>query len=87
MGQKKTAVKFKYQGDEVDVVSMYRYLGYHFNEHLKYNIGCEVLASSGGRALGAIINKFKDIKDSGYETFTKLYSTGVEPILDYFSGI
>ena len=57
-----------------------------FQQTLEYNIGCETLASSGGRALGVIINKFKDIKDSGYETFTKLYSTGVEPILDYFSG-
>ena len=63
--QKKMAVKFKYQGDEVEVVPMYKYLGYHFDEHLKYNIGWEALASSGGRALGAIISKFKDIKDSG----------------------
>ena len=54
---------------------------------MKYNIGCEALASSGGRALGAIISKFKDKKDSGYETFTKLYSTGIKPILDYMSGI
>ena len=81
------AVKFKYQGDEVEVVPMYKYLGYHFDEQLKYNIGCEVLASSGGRALGAIISKFKDIKDGGYEMFTKLYSLGVELILDYFSSI
>ena len=66
MRQKKTAVKFKYQGDEVEVVPMYKYLGYHFNEYPKYNIGYEALASSGGTSLGAIINKFKDIKDSGY---------------------
>ena len=85
--QEKTAVKFKYQGDEVEVVPMCKYLGYNFDKHLKYNIGCESLASSGGWALGAIINKFKDIKDSGYETFNKFYSMGVEPILDYFSGI
>ena len=85
--QEKTAVKFKYQGDEVEVVPMYRYLGYHFDKHMKYNIGCEALASSGSRALGVIISKFKDIKDSGYGTFNKLYSMGVEPILDYFSSI
>ena len=87
MRQKKMAVKFKYQGDEVEVVPMYKYLGYHFNEHLKYNIGCEALVSSSGRALGTIINKFKDIKESGYDTFTKLYPMGVEPILGYFSSI
>ena len=35
MGDKrKPAVKFKYQGDEVEVVPMYKYLGYHFDEHL-----------------------------------------------------
>ena len=59
----------------------------HFNEFLKYNIGCETLASSGGRALGPIISKFKDIKVNGYEMFTKLYSMGVKPILDYFFSI
>ena len=81
--QKKTAVKFKYLGDEVEVVPMYKYLGYHFNEHLKYNIDnirCEALASSGGRALCATVNKSKDIKYSGYDTFTKPYSMGVKPI-------
>ena len=81
------ALKFKYQGDEVEVVPMYKYLGYHFDEHLKYNIWCEALASSGSRALGTIINKFKDMKDGGYGMFNKLYSMGVEPTLDYFSGI
>ena len=34
-----------------------------------------------------ICNKVNDIKDSGYETFTKLYSMGIKPILDYFFGI
>ena len=75
--QKKTAGKFKYQGDEVEVVSMYKYLEYHFDEHLKYNIGWEALASSGGRALGAIISKFKDIKDSGYDTFSNCTQLGL----------
>ncbi len=39
------------------------------------------------RALCSIISKFKSLKNVGFETFSKLYQSGVVPIVDYCSGI
>jgi hypothetical protein len=46
-----------------------------------------MLAESGGRALSAVISKFKMFKDIGYSTFTKMYEACVTPVLDYGSGV
>ncbi len=46
-----------------------------------------MLAGAGGRALGSIISKFKSLKNMGFETYTKLYHSGVIPVMDYSSGI
>ncbi len=40
-----------------------------------------------GRAMGSIISKFKSLKNVGFETYSKLYHSGVVPIMDYCSGI
>ncbi len=42
---------------------------------------------AGGRALGSIISKFKSLKNVGFETYTKLYHSGVVPVMDYSSGL
>ena len=42
-----------------------------------------MLCDSGGRALGCIINKFRNLKDLGYDTYTKLYDNYVTSIVDY----
>ncbi len=39
-----------------------------------------------GRALGAVWSKFKLMKNVGLKTYTKLYETGVIPIVDYGSS-
>ncbi len=46
-----------------------------------------MLAGAGGRAMGSIISKLKSVKNVGFETYTKLYHSGVVPVLDYSSGI
>ena len=46
-----------------------------------------VRLQSAGGALSAILSIFKHIKDVGFGIFTKLFSTGVIPICDYFSEI
>ncbi len=83
----KTEFSFKYGDVSLDVVDRYKYLGIVFDEHLDYNVTAAVLADSAGRALGAIYNKFKLNKGFGYSTYTKLYESGVTPILDYCSGV
>ncbi len=46
-----------------------------------------VLANSAGRALGAIYNNYRLNKCFGYNTYIKLYHSGVVPILYYCSSV
>ena len=41
----------------------------------------------GGRALGAIISKFKYLKDVGFMSYSKMYESDVVPVVDYGSAI
>ena len=61
----------------------YKYLGCYLDEHLNFHKCSQILADSGGRALGGIITKFRSLKDTGYKTYTKLFDTGVVPVLNY----
>ena len=72
---------------KLQVVSAYKYLGITLNEFLDYQVCALELAEAGGQALGGIISKFKTFKNIGFNTFTKLYHTGVVPINEYASGI
>ena len=58
-----------------------------FNDNLDFVHTTNVLANSGGRALGAIITKFKFLKNMGYETYTSLFEKCVSPIIQYCSNI
>lgn len=78
---------FHYNTDVIEKVPHYRYLGLFLDEHLDFRYGIDMLNDSGSRALGAIISKFKSLKDAGYNTYAKLFTSCVEPILDYCSGI
>jgi len=79
--------EFKMGNTVLEYTPSYKYLGVIFDENLKFDINSEVLASSGGRALGSIIAKYKLNKCMGHKTYTKLYESGVVPILDYCSGV
>lgn len=68
-------------------VDEYKYLGVTLDYSLSFEKCFESLSDSGGRALGAIINKFKLLKNVGYKTFTTLYKTGVKSVLHYGSTV
>ena len=82
-----TTFEFLLSGCVTETVSKYKYLGAIFDQHLDYKVTAETLAGAGGRALGAILAKYKNLNGLGYSTFTKLYNACVCPILDYASGI
>ena len=82
-----TSHNFYYGPKEIEKVQSYKYLGITLDEFLKFDRCAASLASSGGRALGGIISKFKSLKNVGYDTYTKLFNAGVRPILEYGSGI
>ncbi len=78
-----TDFKFMYGDNELDNVKHYKYLGIILDEHLTFNECVETLADSAGRALGGVIAKFKSMKNVGYQTFTKLFTSGVQPVYEY----
>lgn len=85
--RKLTRFTFTYGSEQLNIASSYKYLGIILDEHLKYDVCVKTLASSGGRALGAIIAKFRSLKGIGYSSFSKMYVAGVQPILEYASGV
>ena len=85
--KKRSNETFTYGNIPLKTVSSYKYLGIILDEHLNFNECVKTLATAGGRALGGIISKFKMLRNVGYRTFTKLYHSGVSPILEYSSGV
>ena len=72
-----------YNNSKLEYVENYKYLGVVLSEHLNYSVTADVLASAGGRALGAVISKFHNYRNIGFSTFKKLYETSVVPVLNY----
>ena len=71
----------------IEIVSHYKYLGLQLQEFFDLNFTADFLANAGSRALGALRNKIYNVKDMKLGTFTKLFTTGITPILDYCSGV
>ena len=85
--KKKWQFNFEINDCSLEIAKDYRYLGVIFDEYLDFEKCAKTLSDAAGRALGCIINKFKQYKNIGYETFTKLYNSGVNTILDYGASI
>ena len=77
-----TNFQFKYGNVNLTIVSEYKYLGVILDDHLKYTVCSKTLADSGGRALSAVVSKFKQFKDIGYGCYTKMFDACVGPVLD-----
>ena len=82
-----TNVNFKYGPDTIELVPQYKYLGCVLNEHLDYTVTSDILAKSGLRALGAVVNKLKTNNFMSYKVFSKLYKVNVVSIVDYCAGV
>ncbi len=54
---------------------------------MNFSVTADVLAAAGGRALGSIISKFRNFRNVGYNTFTKLFECSVSPVIEYASEI
>ena len=72
---------------KLEKVNEYKYLGITLDYCLSLDKCFKCLADSGVRALGAIINKFKFLKNVGFKTFTTLFNTGVKTVLQYGSTV
>ncbi len=58
----KTIFEFMFDNTVLNIVDRYKYLGTILNEHLDFSVTSSVLSGAAGRALGAVISKFKDDK-------------------------
>ena len=78
---------FKIGDKTVDYVQDNKYLGVFFDEHLDFSKHEKIMAESGSRALGALIAKYKNLQNMGFDTYKKCYDTSIYPILEYGSEV
>ena len=83
----RTNYKFMFGDTDITHCDSYRYLRLELNESLDYSHSVDVLSSASGRALGALVSKYYAINGLHYNTYTKLYSNLVEPVMDYADAI
>ena len=85
--RRRTEFVFKVGNSVLELTKKYKYLGMIFTEKDDFNLNVENLAKGGGRALGSIITKLRNLKEFVIKTYEKLYSPCVVPILDYQSSV
>lgn len=78
---------FVFGSKPLNYTPSYKYLGFVFDEHLRFSEGRKILSESASRALGAVLSKTKLCPDLGFATFTKLYNSMVESVLLYAAGV
>ena len=83
----RTSFLFKYGQQDISITDKYVYLGMLFTELLDMQQTCKSISQSANRALGLLIAKSKAIGGMPFETFSKLYDSLVQPIIDYSAGI
>ena len=83
----RTIYDFKYGEGHIDITTKYKYLGLWLSEHLVLKDTVQPLTASAGRALGALMSKFKRCGGFNFDIYTKLYSSLVDPILNYGAGL
>ena len=74
-------------GTKIELVDCYKYLGIWLDHYLTFSKATEVLSNAAGRALGGMINKYKNMNEMGYHTYSKLFETLVCPVMDYGASI
>ena len=80
-----TKYKFKINGQELEIVENYKYLGTVVDSVLSSKDATDVLGISAERGLGGVINKIHQLKSLDYGQYTKLYNSCVMPTMDYGS--
>ncbi len=85
--QTKFAFKLGDDGPGIDIVDSYKYLGVYLDQYLTFKTPTTILGNAAGRALGSMINKYKNMGEMGYSTYTKLFESLVCPVMDYSAAI
>ena len=74
-------------GQRIEVVNSYCYLGFNFTTMLSANRGTEHLATKGKKAVIQLNKVFKKYKEMSSKSFFKIFDAKIQPILLYASEI
>ena len=83
----KTDFVFEFNGNNLNIVSQYNYLGLLLTEFLSYDEMAKAVAKSASRSLGLLISKCKINGGFKYFTFTKLFDTLVWSVIEYGASL
>ena len=83
----RTDFKWKFGNVELKTEESYKYLGVYLHENMNFDFTSDILSSAGSKALGQLRYKLRFLKECQCETFAKLYSSCIVPILDYASSV
>ena len=78
---------FTFGNHHLQTVNNYKYLGVMFDSILTISYNATNLSSSARRAVGLLQFKLKHLKQCGWSTYTKLFSSYICPSLDYCAGV
>ena len=85
-GGRKSKFVFKCGSKQINVVDQYKYFRCVLNEHLDFTIISNVVVDAAS-TVGGIINNCLNLNSIMYNTYKKVYNTGVVPIMDYDFGV
>ena len=69
-----------FEGDELEVVNKYCYLGFTFTTMLSFNIGTSHLVAKGKKAVYLLCRAFQNCKDMSPETFFRIFNSKVQSV-------
>ena len=79
--------KWFLDGNELEVVNKYCYLGYTFTTMLSFKLGTDHLVSKGKKAVYLLCRAFQNCKEMSCHTFFRIFDAKVQSILLYSSEI
>jgi hypothetical protein len=75
------------EGNPLEIVNQYNYLGFTFTTQMSFNKGVDVLAAKGKRACADCIRCLRKISDVSKKCFFKIFDTQVQPVVLYAAEI
>jgi hypothetical protein len=78
---------FQCSENTLDYCESYKYLGVWMDEHLTFNKNAKELVKAASRVLGSLMTKVNIAGGMTYKVYNKLYTSMIEPILMYGSGV
>ena len=77
----RSSVIFTFNGDEIQYVSQYKYLGLLLNEHLDWSVCLEGIINKANRALALLNHRMRVTGGFHFRTYTLLFNQLVQPIV------